>query len=411
MSVLAGCSRPPPARGSRLLPLFFFLGAAACTDAGSAPSLATRTDSAGIEVVRHEADLFDRLPAWRLSDVPRMDIGVVEGEEPYRFYRVSGASVLAGDTTVVVNGGTQELRFFDGEGRFIRRVAGEGDGPGEFRVPFGVWQVGDSLAVWDARLQRLSIFDRSGEFLRVATPERPGLNRRVVGVFRDGTVVTEDPWFDIGDGFTPMYLRFARFGPDGEFRDSLPQQPYGLMGRLGESGLIGGPLFEARTRTAAGARSYWVGRGEEPELLRLDPSGRLTQVVRWPDEEREVSQSDVDAYWSDRLEGTEGDRRRQVEILQESMPVAERFPVLDELHATREGGLWIRRYEPLGTSGPREWLVLDSTGAMVATIETPETFRVLEIGEDYVAGVRTDELDVEHFTIYELGKGNGSSGG
>lgn len=392
------------------LPLVLVLAIAACSDAETAPPLVARTDSAGVEVVEHPPDLFDRIPTWRISDAPRLEIGVVEGPEAYRFFRISGASLLPGDTIVVVNGGSRELRFFDGEGTFVRGAGRAGEGPGEFGFPVGAWQVGDSLAVWDARLRRLSLFSRSGEFVRQIVPERRGLNPGALGVFRDGTLVMQDSWYDIGDGFQLMFLHFARFGPDGEFLDSLPRHPLALMGTLGESGLVGGPLFGFRTSTAAGPASYWVGSGEEPEVRRFDPSGRLIQLVRWPDEDRSVSQADVDRYWAGRLEGTEGDRRRQIEILRRSMPVAERFPVFDRMMATRTGGLWIRRYRPLGAAGPREWLVLDPTGELVATIMVPETVRVLEIGEDYVAGVRTDELDVERLAVYALVGGGTSDG-
>lgn len=397
----------------RLLPLLVPLlpGLTACSDADTAPPLVLRIDSAGIEVVEHPPDVLSRIPAWTLSEAPRLEIGMVEGPDAYRFHRISGAAVLSRDTVAVLNGGTQELRFYDGDGELIRSVGGEGEGPGEFSFPFGVWEVGDSLAVADARLRRLSLFDRSGDFGRQATPERPGLNPRVLGVFRDGSFVVQDSWFEeITDELKPMYLRLARFGPTGELLDTLPRHRMGLMGRLGDSGLVGGPLFGARTFTAAGPGTYWVGPAGEPEVLRFDPSGRLVQLVRWPDEDRAVSGDDVDRYWGERLEGTEGDRRRQIEILRRSMPVAERFPVFDRLHATRDGGLWIRRYKPFDTPGPREWLVLDETGRGVATVEIPENIRILEIGGDHVAAVRTDELDVEHFTVYDLVE-EGEAGG
>ena len=113
---------------------------------------------------------------WTLSDLPFLEIGVREGEEPYQLHRAQ-SSVLLGDGRIVVaNAGSQELRFFDSEGLYLSAVGGDGEGPGEFRFPTRVRRAGqDSLLVWDQRLQRVSFFDLEGTYLgseRMApTPE------------------------------------------------------------------------------------------------------------------------------------------------------------------------------------------------------------------------------------------------
>ncbi len=103
---------------------------------------------------------------WSLSQGPLLEIGVREGDEPYQLHRASGSVLLDDGRIVVANAGSQELRFFDSEGRFLSAVGGDGEGPGEFRFPTRVRRVGeDSLQVWDQRLQRVSFFDFQGEYL------------------------------------------------------------------------------------------------------------------------------------------------------------------------------------------------------------------------------------------------------
>jgi hypothetical protein len=392
--------------GTRALLLFCVFTLGACGREAPRSADATRTDSAGVEIVTHSAATVSTLPEWRLADTPRYRIGEVEGASEYQFFRVSGVSVLPGDTVVVVNGGSQEVRFYDGRGRFIQSVGRKGDGPGEFQFPSGIWRIGDSLEVWDGALRRVSVFADDGRFVRVAPLERKGLNTEIVGVFADGSFVTRDMWMSIkGEAMSPVLFHLAAFGADGQFRDSLPDQPDGLMGVLGESGLVGGPLFGVRAAMSADARSYWVGTGERPEIRRFGADGKLRQVVRWPDEDRTVSQDDVDRYWAKVLEGIDRpDRQAQMERVKRSMPVADAFPVFDGLQSTRGGGVWIKLYRHPEDEGPDRWMVADSSGALVARIVTPQKLRIFEIGADYVAGTQPDDMDVEHVVVYGLEK-------
>jgi hypothetical protein len=55
------------------------------------------------------------------------------------------------------------VKVFDRSGRFVRRIGGDGDGPGEFRSAAAT-VAGSRLIVHDARSHRTSIFDTSGAF-------------------------------------------------------------------------------------------------------------------------------------------------------------------------------------------------------------------------------------------------------
>lgn len=105
------------------------------------------------------------LEAWRLSETPLLEIGVREGEEPYQLHRARGSLRLDDGRIVVVNAGSQELRFFGPDGQYLSAVGGNGEGPGEFRFPTRIRKdSGDSFQVWDQNLQRVSFFDSQGAF-------------------------------------------------------------------------------------------------------------------------------------------------------------------------------------------------------------------------------------------------------
>lgn len=105
--------------------------------------------------------------AWRLSSLPAVDIGVAEGDPPYELTTASSSLQLPDGRVVIANGGSNELRVFDSQGRFLRSIGRKGGGPGEFGGPLHLALVEpDSFLAYDMNQQRLSVFDSSGEFVR-----------------------------------------------------------------------------------------------------------------------------------------------------------------------------------------------------------------------------------------------------
>lgn len=114
------------------------------------------------------------LATWRLSSLPAVDIGVDEGDQPHELSGASSSLRLPDGRVVVANSGSYELRFFDGEGRFLHTSGRKGSGPGEFDGTMHLIPVSpDRFAVFVD--PRLSMFDTSGNFLsatRIVSPDR-----------------------------------------------------------------------------------------------------------------------------------------------------------------------------------------------------------------------------------------------
>ncbi len=112
---------------------------------------------------------------WQLSAEPLVSIGVVEGEEVYQLYNALSSVRMPDGRLAVLNSGSEEVRIFDAEGRFLGSFGHEGAGPGEFRNPTRIQLLSaDTLRVWDQRLERFSFHDADGDFSRVARLERTG---------------------------------------------------------------------------------------------------------------------------------------------------------------------------------------------------------------------------------------------
>lgn len=106
---------------------------------------------------------------WTLSEEPLLEIGVVEGDDPYQFHDVRDVAGLPDGGLVVANQGSKELRFFDADGDFLFASGEAGDGPGEWRLLEELRVLHpDTLLVLDPRLGRTGLVSSAdGAYLGV----------------------------------------------------------------------------------------------------------------------------------------------------------------------------------------------------------------------------------------------------
>jgi len=86
----------------------------------------------------------DAVPTWTLASEAQLEIGVLAGEGPYQLHGVTSVARLPDGGFVVANGGSDELRFFDAQGRFVARQGRSGKGPAEWESVSRVRLVGGS---------------------------------------------------------------------------------------------------------------------------------------------------------------------------------------------------------------------------------------------------------------------------
>ena len=149
-------------------------------------------DSAGIAIVENGEPIWAAGEGWRVLEEPAVDIGVLDGDPVYQLFDARDAARLASGEIVIANRGTQELRFYDAAGRFLRSAGREGEGPGEFRSLVSVAVVEDSIFAYDIRLNRISVFESTGRFVRSFRLESPADGRSYpspVGALPDGSLL------------------------------------------------------------------------------------------------------------------------------------------------------------------------------------------------------------------------------
>lgn len=143
--------------------------------------------------------------------------GAIEGSAARVTWSEQLGSVVVGSTF---------LQIFDDDGRFVRRVGREGDGPGEFSRIMDAHVVDNRLVALDGAKRAWSIFDLTGEFIeRLPYGYSPGPFLPVGG---DRVVVLAIDQSPAATGF-PLHLAdidsgvpLHHFGSRGDARGSGP---------------------------------------------------------------------------------------------------------------------------------------------------------------------------------------------
>ncbi len=335
------------------------VAAAGCDSAP--PGIHTiHTDSAGIPVATAIEPLWGPDDGWTVEPEPLLEIGTVTGATEYLFTDVVAAVRLSNGDIVVAERGASELRSYDAAGNFRWRAGRDGEGPGEFRsLDFVGATVGDSLVTYDGRLLRAQLFDPQGRLARtyrVAISEGEASGR---GVLADKAV-------GVVDG--RLVVRFIEYGE---------RIPIGVV------------------------------RWPPEQVAALDlADGAVRSLIELPGRE---------AYVEAREEGRYSHGTYVFANGPEYGAAAGRLAVIDteawsvRLISPHDGTITA----VLAGAEPPPFEILAPDGTWLGSVSLPPGLHrafiqyqapYMEIGDDYVLGVWTDELDVQYVRMYRINR-------
>jgi hypothetical protein len=294
-----------------------------------------------------------------------------------------------------MDGASQELRFFDPAGGYVRSVGGRGSGPGEFVVARFVRPYrGDSLFVHDLVGARITILDSAGSFGRMfSTGKVAGINWWWRGPVAGDRFILES---SSGPSGRTRQLTWDSSlvivaAADGESADTLGMWPYA------QSSTAPTPYYAIAHVAPSPAGFFW-GMSSEYLIQEYSPAGALLRSIRRAVNPISITQSMLEGYRDDGNEVNTAD-----------MQHPDHLPFYSALLVDEVGNLWIRRH---GVSRlyaeHREWDVFDGVdGRWLGTVDMPAGLRVTEIGDDYVLGIAADSLGVESVVLHTLRKDGG----
>ena len=367
-------------------------------------------DSAGIRIVENANPPEGSRLDWRLGPEPLVSIGRMEGEEPYLFTRIFGATMLSDGRIVIGDDGTKELRVFDRQGNHLETWAGEGQGPGEFG-PVQLWGLsplpGDSIIILQYGFAELSVYGPDGEFLRRFVPES---SQRDIqdwtkslwprDVSRDGLLlaVQDMLYHDPAD--------VEVWDAAGELLGSLGRHPGQEAIRDGWGAPLEPLMFSRNTFLQAWGGLFFISTNRRYELRGFALDGSLARIVRLDRPPRVPTDMHIEAYIADRLSSIPSDQagrraERRRELL--DMPVAEHLPAFAVYWPDALDHLWVWEYEAPGEETPGTlFTIFAPEGRVLGYFEIPEGMSIMEAGADYILFRLRDELGVETVQLWPL---------
>ena len=371
---------------------------------------------------------------WTLHD--SADVSIGDGQTAaHELFRVSDATVLPDGRIAVLNGGTKEVRLYSEVGVHLATFGRDGDGPGEYRILHSIRVLGaDTLLVYDPGLSRLTWLSDDGDVLdtrRVSSvfdmdtpmPAPANLRPLRIGVrpFKTGALPVVRLGITMRD-FRPRvdHSRSDSINivvDDGQARRSIYRDEFGetFQTATGGLGLMTPIPFGELLIYAVGPDRVVVGSSHETsfKVLHLDGSldgqfvaeGQLREPTRrdWAAFEIQFRRENGQAL---RIGSTDtGDRLPLVERVLEKAPRGEYVPLFDIIILDALGRLWVREY--VLEADAASWQVIDKDRGLIARLQMPSSWIVLELGSDYVLAKDRDELGVEfvkRFTIEQRGR-------
>jgi len=373
----------------------------------------TATDSAGVSIVLSSAPEWTDEP--RLSDAPGSRILSEESDSAQILYQVVGVELLSDGRILVANRGDGSVRLYDEAGHLEWRTGGRGDGPGEFRDLRGVVVVGNEIWAYQSLPRPIHVFARDGEYLRsVSTAYSSG--PRIRGILSDGAVVATIG--QRGSSTQPVFrqvtdLVVVRAGVVDTI-STLDQAQF-VNTSLGPEFQALGPFLSV----AGAGNSIFAGFGDEYDIGVWDESGSLIRRIRRAWTPGPVEASHRQAYGQTLMAEGEGSPELEdvYRRLAEEMVYPESHPAFSRILVRESGEAWVERpqteppwseaieYSPVRPH-PSEWDLFSPEGVWLGTITLPARFRLTSVGEDRLAGVAKDDLDVERVEVWGLRRPN-----
>lgn len=371
------------------------------------PATVTFSDSAGIAIVTNTGPRWGGDEGWRVPDTPLLSLGDAESSSNEAFDQIGHVAQLDDGRIVVLDQRARVMSYFDADGGFLRTFGSAGEGPGEFNGFELLGLRADTIWIADERQRRVTAVTGSGDLGEVVTVDVDNMRNGVVGLLPDGSwIVATDLLFSGPppemNGLMRFEAAYLRGDLQGAPVDTILRAPgnEAIVRSTSATVEIMGPLLHREVSHAIWNGQLAQSSQETAEIGVYDPDGTRRRLIRLPDEDLLIDEQAYAELAEVRIAAVPEPARPGMRMVFEEMPRPDRRAPFTTFLTDSEGHLWVRDFSYAPES--HDWQVLDPDGALLGTVTVPDGFRPTQILDDRMAGVYTDEFDVQYARLYKL---------
>lgn len=355
------------------------------------------------------------LPENLVYDVgshPVFAVGAVEGQPEEEFESIRAVAVWGDSLIGVFDSRAHEVRYFDLDARFLGRVGGRGQGPGELVSPLWTWVERDGrLGVFDEGQRRIKVYGPAGEFEDLHVPLDPeALPEPEPGTPPDLIW----PRGRIGDAWFLSLVELSHFPPEGG--TFQPRESFMVL-RAGDlQGAVGRDVYSITWYTTRAGEHLRIPREVVPDHVAslnrelgavLDPQNSRVFVIDRALEWREITLKErcprvPDVFFEESEEGAE--RRGGIPLGEFREVVPACAGAYDRVAVTGDQRIWVRLApDPsIDQEESESWKVIDAREGLLGIARLPRNFTPMDVASDVLYGRWIDEFGVHYLHGYEL---------
>lgn len=356
------------------------------------------------------------VPERRAAESLRL--GGYEAPEHLAFQREPGVRMGADGRVWLLNFDDPTVSVLDADGRLIRQVGGEGEGPGEFQVVTGLGFLGDTVWIRNWPTPRISLFTREGEHIATLRTDvdrgRQFSDPQAISHLIPGGAISVPgvPLGDVDREALPVFIGDRDLSNRGTMVEVA--RPAGLhvrgVGFFSYAPFAIPPLIAVSPEGTSIAIARWDDTGvgglhlrlldeagavvREREILwvaeRLDPARRESAI----DEGVERSRAMVErAIRQGQVEGPVRD------LVEAGLHLPAFLPPIRTILIGADGTIWLERTH---SGDGHLWHVLDAAGQSLFEVRLPDAYTLKAASVDALWATERGELDIPYVVRFDL---------
>lgn len=303
------------------------------------------------------------------------ELTVGQGENPDESFSAVGAFVVDPEGNIfALDTKDCNIKVYDKEGKFLRRIGKKGQGPGELGTSSGILMTGDGqILVEDVSNRRLALFKRSGEFIKsISTADKLGL----VSLILDPQGGFAGREMGLTEGNVKMFFEIKKYNQDLKPLFSLDKIEIPIL--LPGSGAKINPMEIMSIYQIDKDGRIYYGRNAEYEIKIYDREGNHIRTIQKEYDRTKIAKEDIDEMM-ERI-GSAGPAGAN---LKDMLTFPEYFPPFQQFFLDDRGRLYVRTYSKGKAKHEYEVDVFDAEGRFIAQFISKSELQLIKGDKAY----------------------------